>query len=256
MIAIEAHNLTVRYDKKPALWNIDFKMPDNKLIGIMGPNGSGKSTLLKAIMGLLKPEGGEVTIFGKTIDEVRHLLAYVPQRQEIDWHFPATVYDVVEMGCIAKKSIYKRLNSNDRKVIDSALEKTGLENLKQRQIAQLSGGQQQRTFLARALAQQPELFLFDEPFAGVDMTTEKELMSLMKQLCLEGKSIIVVHHDLQSARAFFDEVLLLNTHMVSYGSTSETLNAQNLKAAFGGGLDEIHQLAHKAQLKNLPIRHK
>ena len=189
--SIETHNLTVVYNKKPAIWNIDFTLPKGQIIGIMGPNGSGKSTLLKSIMGIVDPNIGYVRIFDKTLDEVRDQVSYVPQRQSVDWDFPASVYDVVAMGRYARKGMFMRLNKTDHEVITACLDKVNLLPYQNRQISQLSGGQQQRVFLARALTQEADVYLMDEPLVGVDASTEQSIITLLKQMKSEGKTILV-----------------------------------------------------------------
>lgn len=231
---IEAHNLTVVYNKKPAIWNVDFSLPANKIVGIMGPNGSGKSTLLKAILGLLKPEQGWVKIQGLPAKYSSKKTGYIPQRQSIDWDFPATVEDVVKMGRFPHKGLFGRFNKSDIEKVNLALERTGMMPFKHRQISQLSGGQQQRTFIARALAQEPEILIMDEPFAGVDATTETAIVELLHQMRNEGKTILVVHHDLVSAPDYFDWLILLNTRMVGCGPMSEMYQESKISEAFGG----------------------
>ena len=232
--AIEAHNLTVVYNKKPAIWNVDFTLPEKKIIGIMGPNGSGKSTLLKAMLGLIKPEQGWVKIYGKPGKESAKKIGYIPQRQSIDWDFPATVEDVVRMGRFPHKGLFGRFTKSDKEIIDEAIERTNLQELRHRQISQLSGGQQQRTFIARALAQQPEILIMDEPFAGVDATTEEAIVTLLREMRNEGKTILVVHHDLVSAADYFDWLVLLNTRLVGFGPMETMYNETMISQAFGG----------------------
>ena len=188
---IEAHNLTVLYGRKPALWNVDFSLPDEQVIGIMGPNGSGKSTLLKSIMGVIKPTSGYTRVYDEEIDEVRDRISYVPQRQQIDWDFPATVWDIVAMGRYQQRGLFRKLTKEDKDIIANSLEKVNMLAFSKRQISQLSGGQQQRVFLARALAQEGELFLMDEPFAGVDVATENMIISLLKEMKEQGKTLVI-----------------------------------------------------------------
>jgi manganese/zinc/iron transport system ATP- binding protein len=202
--AIEAHNITVIYNRKPVLWNIDFTIPTGKITGIMGPNGAGKSTLIKSLLGLVELDSGYAKFFGRSLSENRFRVGYIPQRQTIDWDFPATVLDVVTMGLFQTKGLFGRLTKNDRMVVQEALEQVGMSSYSGRQISQLSGGQQQRVFIARAIAQQAELYLLDEPFAGVDASTEQSIVKLLGEMRAAGKTIVVVHHDLQSARNYFD----------------------------------------------------
>jgi manganese/zinc/iron transport system ATP- binding protein len=217
----EVHDLTVSYYKKPVLWDIDLCFPYGNIIGIIGPNGAGKSTLLKTMMGLVKPDSGYVKIFGKEIDEVRKQVSYVPQKDSVDWDFPASVLDVVVMGRYAQLGLFQRPRKIDKEKALACLGKVGMEILAKRPIAQLSGGQRQRVFLARALAQEAQLYLMDEPFVGVDTATEKMIVNLLQSMAKEGKTIIVVHHDLHSASSYFDWSILLNMRLVAAGPTQD-----------------------------------
>ena len=250
--AIEAHNLNVVYQRKPALWNVDFRLPACAITGIMGPNGSGKSTLLKTIMGIVRADSGWVKVYDRPIDEVRSQISYVPQRQEIDWDFPASVYDVVAMGRYVERGLFKRLNKLDHQIIEESLEKVNMQSYRKRQISQLSGGQQQRVFIARALAQQADLYLMDEPFAGVDAATEQAIITLMKDMKAAGKTLVVVHHDLSSAIKYFDWTLLLNTRLVGCGPVEEIFNDQMLRDTYGGQLNMLSRLGDLMKEKPLP----
>ena len=179
--SIEVHNLTVSYQGAPVLWDIDFELPTAKIIGVIGPNGSGKTTLIKSIMGLLESSSGYVKVFDKSLDEVREKIAYVPQRESVDWDFPASVYDIVMMGRYRKHNILRRTNKTDVDIVNESIDKVGLTDLKDRQISQLSGGQQQRVFIARALAQKADIYLMDEPFVGVDAATENSILTLLQK---------------------------------------------------------------------------
>lgn len=253
---IEAHNLTVVYDRKPAIWNIDFTLPKGQIIGIMGPNGSGKSTLLKCIMGVVKANIGWVKIMGGDIAENRKNISYVPQRQSVDWDFPATVWDVVAMGRYARKGVFGRLTADDRQIIESSLKKVNMFPFANRQISRLSGGQQQRAFLARALAQEADIYLMDEPFAGVDAATEDAIVSLLMQMRDEGKTLLVVHHDLHTAQQYFEWLVLLNTRLVASGPLEEVFDAQMLADTYGGKLTTLTKVAELLGAKDLPMRHK
>ncbi|MFZ9503659.1 MAG: metal ABC transporter ATP-binding protein, partial [Cyclobacteriaceae bacterium] len=200
--ALEIHDLTVSFDKKPVLWNIDLLIPQGKLVGIIGPNGAGKSTLIKSAMGLLPWSSGYVKIFDQPINQVRKLVSYVPQRESVDWDFPASVLDVVMMGRYGRLGLFKGLRKADREAAMDCLTKVGMETFANRQISQLSGGQQQRTFLARALAQQAKLYFMDEPFAGVDAATEKAIIQLLQSMTSSGGTVMVVHHDLQTVSQY------------------------------------------------------
>jgi len=253
---VETHLLGVVYDKKPAIWNVDFTLPSGKIIGIMGPNGSGKSTLLKAIMGVVEPNIGYAKLFDKNIDEVREKVSYVPQRQSVDWDFPASVRDVVAMGRYSIKGVFKRLTKEDQEVIDRSLEQVNMQSFAHRQISQLSGGQQQRVFLARALAQEADLYLMDEPFAGVDASTEQSIIELLKTMKNAGKTLVVVHHDLHTAQDYFEWLVLMNTRLVASGPIEEVFNTETLNDAYGGQLTTLSKIANLLKEKDFPMRHK
>ena len=252
---IEAHNLTVLYGRKPAIWNVDFKLPEGQVIGIMGPNGSGKSTLLKAIMGVVNPTTGYTKVYDQELEKIRHKVSYVPQRQDIDWDFPASVWDVVSMGRFHIRGLFKRLTSEDHDIIQESLEKVNMLGFAKRQISQLSGGQQQRVFLARALAQQGKLFLMDEPFAGVDIATEEMIVDLLKDMQSKGKTLVIVHHDLHTAQSYFDHLVLLNTRLVACGKISDVFTDQILTDTYGGKLTTISKISQELENKEFPIRH-
>ena len=256
MNSVETHNLTVIYDKKPAIWNIDFTLPAGKIIGIMGPNGSGKSTLLKAIMDIVEPNMGYVKLMDKPLDDVRDKVSYVPQRLSVDWDFPASVYDVVAMGRYAKRGMFKKLSSEDKKRIDESLEMVNMSAFQNRQISQLSGGQQQRVFLARALAQDADIYLMDEPFVGVDAATEQAIITLLKNMRDQGKTLLVVHHDLHTAQDYFEHMVLLNTRLVAEGPTEEIFNDKILTETYGGTLTTLSKVANVLKEKDFPMRHK
>jgi len=239
---IESKSLTVSYHYKPVLWNLDFELPRGKMIGIIGPNGSGKTTFLKTLMGLLKPDSGSVKIFGQSPEAARKLLSYVPQRESVDWDFPARVQDVVLMGRYKKSNLFGRLSKEDHRIAEEAMAEVGLKDFAKRQIGELSGGQQQRVFLARAIARQPELFLMDEPFAGVDAATEDAILRLLTRLRDRGKSVVIVHHDLQTAQRFFDHLVLLRTRLIASGPTEEVLTPEHLDEAYGGRLDVLSRM--------------
>ncbi len=239
--AIEVEELSVSYHQTAVLWDISFTLPVGAFIGIVGPNGAGKSTLLKAILGLTEPLSGSVHFFGRPLEEVRQKVAYVPQRSSVDWDFPMTAYDLVMMGRFKQMGPLKWASKSDKAATLEALKLVEMEELSHRQIGQLSGGQQQRLFIARALAQNADLFLLDEPFAGIDLATEKTLLNLFAKLKSQGKTIIMVHHDLITAQKVFDWLVLLNTCLIAAGPTNEVLTSQNLAKTYGRGsrlLDE------------------
>ena len=254
--SIEVHDLTVVYDRKPALWDIDFQLPKGKLIGVIGPNGSGKSTLIKAIMGIVEKSSGWASLFGNDIDQVRHKVSYVPQRESVDWDFPTNVMDVVLMGRYGRKGLFRRTSAEDKRIAKESLEQVGMYEFKNRQIAQLSGGQQQRVFMARALAEQAELYLLDEPFAGVDAATENSIFEVFQQVRDSGKTMLVIHHDLQSAAKYFDWIVLLNTHLVAYGPIEDVFTKEHMEEAYGGQLSVLNQVHEILRQKEYPIREK
>ncbi len=245
--ALHVEELTVNYEKTPVLWDINFKIPQGTLVGIIGPNGAGKSTLLKALLGMLNPVSGTASFFGKSLQEMRGNIAYVPQRTSVDWDFPLTVKDVVLMGRYGHLGPFKWPKAQDKKMAQEALEKVGMLPFADRQIGALSGGQQQRVFIARALAQQADLYLMDEPFSGVDIATEKHLIELFQTLAKQGKTLVIVHHDLESVSRYFDWLLMLNTCLVAHGPVSEIFHQENLLRTYGRGsflLDEVAKISH------------
>ena len=241
--AIEIHDLTVAYHTQPVLWDVDVTFPEGQLIAIVGPNGAGKSTLLKAVLGLVEPITGWVKIFGAPYAQRRSWVGYVPQRESVDWDFPTNALDVVTMGLYGRLGWFRRPRKADRQKALECLDKVGIADLAGRQISQLSGGQQQRVFLARALAQEARLYLMDEPFAGVDATTERAILSLLQELRSNGRTVIAVHHDLQTVAEYFDHVLLLNMRLVASGPVGTTFNQQNLQRTYGGKLTVLTQAA-------------
>jgi manganese/zinc/iron transport system ATP- binding protein len=251
---IEIHDLTVTYTQKPVLWGIDLDVPAGKVAGIIGPNGAGKSTLLKTIMGLLKPDSGYIKLFGKDLSQVRKKISYVPQRGSVDWDFPASVLDVVVMGRYGHLRLFQRPRQKDYTIAMQSLQQVGMEHLANRQIAQLSGGQQQRVFLARALAQEANLYLMDEPFIGVDAATEKMIIKLLQSLAQQGKTIIVVHHDLQTAPNYFNWIILLNMRLIGAGPLHEVLTPELLQETYGGKLNILTQVSELYKKVDLPLR--
>ncbi len=234
--AIEVNDLTVAYRDRPVLWDIDVVVPPGVLMAIVGPNGAGKTTLIKAVLGLVRPAAGDVTIFGAPYEEQRRLVGYVPQRGSVDWDFPTTVLDVVMMGRYGALGWFRRPGRAERDAAMQALEHVGMPELSGRQISQLSGGQQQRVFLARALVQDAAIYLMDEPFQGVDARTEHAIVALLQELRGQGKTVVVVHHDLQSVPEYFDWVMLLNVRRIALGPVSEVFTEENLRLTYGGKL--------------------
>ena len=240
---LEIHDLTVAYHKKPVLWGVDLVVSAGRLIGIVGPNGAGKSTLIKACMGLLPLQSGWVRFFGEPFHRAARRGGYVPQRESVDWDFPVSVMDVVLMGRYGRLGLLRRPGKADKDIARACLEKVNLLPYANRQIANLSGGQQQRVFLARALAQEADLYFMDEPFAGVDAATEAAIITVLRELRDRGKTILVVHHDLPTARQYFDDLLLLNMHVVAFGKTEEVFTAELLQKTYGGRLTILSEVA-------------
>ncbi len=230
---ITIQNLTVAYGNFVALSHVSFELKPGKLIGIVGPNGSGKSTLLKAILGLTPSYSEKVLFFGKPLDEAKNRLAYVPQRETVDWNFPISVEEVVAMGRLNPSKLIQRLSEEDKTIIDESLQQVNMTEFRKKQIGALSGGQQQRVFLARALAQRADLILMDEPFVGIDMASQESILDLLLQLKTNGKTIVMVHHDLSTVAQYFDDVLLMNNKLVLHGSTSEVLHSQEIHDVYG-----------------------
>lgn len=247
---LEIHDLTVSYHNKPVLWGIDLVVPRGKLIGIIGPNGAGKSTLIKAAMGLLPLNSGWVKAFGQPLKQNLTRIGYVPQRESVDWDFPVSVMDVVLMGRYGRLGLIKRPTKQDRDIARECLDKVKMLPYANRQISNLSGGQQQRVFLARALAQESDLYFMDEPFAGVDAATEAAIVTLLHELKSKGKTLMVVHHDLPSAREYFDMLLLLNMRVVAFGPTEQVFNAELLQKTYGGRLTILSEVAEAVRQKS------
>lgn len=239
---ISIKGLSVSYDRKTVLKNVYLDIEEGNIYGVLGQNGAGKSTLFKSILGLIPTDSGVVTINKQTIKEQRKNVVYIPQKEEIDWQFPATVLDVVLMGRYPHRGIFQRLTSQDKALAIQALKDMGIDFLKNRQIGELSGGQQQRVFLARALCQDAEIFLFDEPFVGVDITTEEKIVKMLKKLTQAGKTILVIHHDLSKVREYFNKVILLNQRLIAVGDTETTFVEENIAKAYGGQLTILHRL--------------
>ena len=246
---LEIHDLTVAYHKKPVLWGVDLVVPPGKLVGIVGPNGAGKSTLIKAAMGLMPVSSGWVKVFGEPVAKNLRRVGYVPQRESVDWDFPVSVMDVVLMGRYGKLGLFKRPTKADRDTARECLDKVKMLPYANRQISNLSGGQQQRVFLARALAQESDLYFMDEPFAGVDAATESAIIALLHELRAAGKTLLVVHHDLPTARNYFDMLLLLNMRVVAFGPTEEVFNYETLQKTYGGRLTILSEVAEAVRVK-------
>lgn len=249
-IPLTIQNMSVAYHRKPVLRDISFKVPEGKLIGIVGPNGAGKSTLIKAALGLIPRLSGDVSIYGRPYTEQRSLVGYVPQRESVDWDFPTNALDVVMMGRYGHLGWFKRPGSKEKRIAMECLAKVGMAEFADRQISQLSGGQQQRVFLARALAQDAKLYFMDEPFVGVDAATEKAIITLLNELKMQGKTVLVVHHDLATVKEYFDWVMLLNVGVIDYGPVEESFTAEKLHQTYGGRLTMLDRDRSSALVVN------
>ncbi len=247
---LQIKDLTVAYQNNVVLQNVNLSIPSGNLVGIIGPNGAGKSTLLNAIMHLIPKIEGEVKIKGESLKTIRKQVAFIPQRDSVDWNFPISVLDLVLMGRYAKLPWYKKITDLDKQQALNCLEKVNMLNFADKHISELSGGEKQRIFIARALAQEAEVYFFDEPLVGIDATSEKEIMEILNQMKMEGKSIFVVHHDLQSSVEYFDWVIFINRKIVASGPISSVFSLQNLQNTYGEAfsvLSKINQLVNKSQ---------
>lgn len=241
--ALEVKGLTVAYDQKPVLWDLHFQVPKGVLLAIVGPNGAGKSTLLQSVLGIVKASAGQVQIFGTSYKQSRQRVAYVPQKGSVDWDFPTTVKDVVLMGTYGKLGWVRRPGRKEKQAAQEALEQVGMWSFRDRQINQLSGGQQQRVFVARALVQDADLYFMDEPFQGVDATTEQAIVQLLKHLREAGKTVVVVHHDLETVRSYFDWLLFLNVEKIAVGPVEEVFTEENLSKTYGMGFSSTLKMS-------------
>ena len=228
----KVEDLSVAYDRQPVLWDIDLDIPSGILLGIVGPNGAGKSTLVKTALGLVKPLSGDVRFMGEPYSKVYKKIGYVPQKGSVDWDFPTTVFDVVLMGRYGHIGWLRRVGKKDRQATRDALEKVGMFEYRNRQISELSGGQQQRVFLARALVQDADIYFMDEPFAGVDVKTERAIVGLLKELKANDKTVIVVHHDLNTVKDYFDWLTLLNIKVIAHGPVDEVYTKENVRRTY------------------------
>jgi manganese/zinc/iron transport system ATP- binding protein len=240
---LSVHDLTVAYNRKPVLWDVEYEAPDRSLIAIVGPNGAGKSTLLKAVLGLVPAASGLVEVYGRPVARQRHLIGYVPQRGSVDWDFPVSALEVVAMGMYGRIGWLRPVARRHREAARACLDDVGMADYADRQISQLSGGQQQRVFLARALAQESKLYFMDEPFAGVDAATETAIVGVLRRLKDEGRTVIAVHHDLQTVPEYFDHVLLLNGRVVAAGPVGAAFTPDNLRRTYGGRLTLLDDAA-------------
>lgn len=239
---VEFHDVTVAYGRRPVVWHVDLAVETPCLFGIIGPNGAGKSTLLKAALGLVPVVGGDVRFFGRPLRDVRTRVGYVPQRETVDWDFPVSAMDVVLMGTYGTLGWFRRPGPRERRLAAESLDRVGLADMAGRQIGRLSGGQQQRVFLARALAQQADVYLLDEPMAGVDVRSQEQIFGVLAGLRSEGRLVIVVHHDLRTAAEWFDRVALVDMRLVAAGPTADVLTAENLRRTYAGQLEILDEV--------------
>ena len=245
LVPLSIHDMTVAYQRRPVIWDIDFDAPAGSLIAIVGPNGAGKSTLIKASLDLVPKVSGDVLVFGEPYRAQRGRVAYVPQRSSVDWDFPVSALDVAAMGLYRHIGWFRPVTRRYRQEALAALDRVGMADFANRQISHLSGGQQQRVFLARALAQNADLYLMDEPFAGVDATTERAIVGILQELRASGRTALVVHHDLQTAPEHFDHVVLLNMRLVAAGPMETAFTQENLRRTFGGKLPLLDQVGNR-----------
>ena len=243
--AVSYHDITVAYKDHPVLWDIDLDIPSGKRIAIVGPNGAGKSTMLKVALGLLEPIAGHIKLFGVQRSQYKQEIGYVPQREEIDWDFPVTALDVASMGSYRRIGLFKRVTGKHKKEAYEALEKMEISKLASRPIGELSGGQQQRVFLARALVQKARLLFMDEPFTGIDASTEKAIANVLKELKNQGNTIVAVHHDLQTVDEYFDHVVLVNMRIIASGPVEKVFTKENIKSTYGGRLTILDEITNK-----------
>lgn len=242
-IAIEVDHLTVSYGPVPALLDVSVDIPRGKLVGVIGPNGSGKSTFVKTVLGFIRPDVGNVKLFGEDASQVKGKVAYVPQRGAVDWDFPITVREVAAMGRYGRRRWWQDLTRQDYRIAEEALDKVRMSEFSRRQIGQLSGGQQQRVFMARALSQGADILLLDEPFAGVDAATERAILDVLQETKDQGKTVVVVHHDLTTAAEYFDLIMLLKQRLFGFGPPQQVLNPQLLCDVYEGNLKVFAELA-------------
>ncbi len=252
-VPLSIYDLTVAYHRKPVIWDVGFDVPTGKLVGIVGPNGAGKSTLIKAVMDLVPKASGRIRVFGESYRKNRHRVGYVPQRESVDWDFPVDALDVVTMGLYSQIGWCLPVRRKHRRAAMEALDQVGIADLAHRQISQLSGGQQQRTFLARALVQDADVYLMDEPFAAVDAATERAIVQILHEMKQRGKTALVIHHDLQTVAEYFDHVVLLNMRVVAHGPVDEVFTPENLQKTYGGRLTLLEEAAEAMRRRERSI---
>lgn len=254
-IGIDIENLTVAYHGKIALHSASLQLQSGSICGLVGMNGAGKSTLFKAIMGFAKPTTGRILVNGLPIRQAQkqNIIAYVPQSEEVDWNFPVSVSDVVMMGRYGYLNLLRIPRSIDRQIVRESLERVQMWDLRDRQIGELSGGQKKRAFFARALAQQAQVLLLDEPFAGVDVKTEKTIVELLLQLRQLGYTILISTHDLASIKTFCDRVVLINRSILAYGNVSDVFTPENIARAFDNSLGDLTGISSQPNQTNREI---
>ncbi len=255
-VPLQVRDLNVAYQTKVVVWDADFDAPAGKLVAIVGPNGAGKSTLIKAALGLVPAASGSIRFFGEPHKKSRHRVAYVPQRESVDWDFPISAAEVVAMGLYRRLGWCRPVGRREREAAAAALGQVGLGDYAGRQISQLSGGQQQRVFLARALAQDAELYLMDEPFASVDAATERAIVEVLRGLRARGRTVVCVHHDLATVPEYFDHVALLNMRVVAQGPVGEVFTPENLRKTYGARLTLLEEAAQAVERARLTAQHR
>lgn len=237
--SISVRDLTVAYQGKIAIDHIDLTIPSGTITGIIGPNGAGKSTLLKGMIGLVKTESGDVTVGNRPIKECQKNIAYVEQRSLIDLSFPIKVSETVLLGTFPKLGLFHRPKKEQKEKVIDCLEKVKMNEFKDRQIGELSGGQLQRVFIARALAQDADIVFLDEPFVGIDMVSEQVIVDILKEMSNQGKTIVIVHHDLHKVTDYFDELIILNHQLIASGAVADTFTTENIQKAYGEIMGQV-----------------
>ena len=248
-VPVSVNDVLKRYGRRTVLDKVSLQVPTG-ITGLVGPNGAGKSTLLKAALGLVPLVGGNVLLFGEPLRQVRKRVGYVPQRETVDWDFPVSVMDVVLMGTYSRVGWFRWPRKSERQLAEQCLERVGLADLARRQIGRLSGGQQQRVFLARALAQQADMYLLDEPMAGVDARSQEQILQVLAELRDRGNLVVVVHHDLRMVREWFDAVALIDRRLVAAGPTQETLSRENVQRTYSGAVDIFDEVGHAVKRRS------
>ena len=233
---IEIKGLTVSYDSSPVLTNCYLTIDSGFVYGLIGQNGSGKSTLMKAILGLIKPDAGTVLINKHDVNNYRKWIAYVPQKEDVDWQFPATVFDVILLGRFPHLGVFEKPGKADFDMVQKVMDELEISHLSQNHISELSGGQQQRVFIARSLCQEAEIYLFDEPFVGIDIATEEKIIKIIKKMAADGKTVVIIHHDLTKVNEYFDRLILVNRRVIDFGDVEKVFTKENIRETFSGSI--------------------